>query len=421
MGGSFGAIKPGLTRIRLLLSYLGNPQNSFSTLQVTGSNGKGSVSAFLNHIFIECGFKTGLFTSPHILYPEERILVDNECFQGEVKEALEDLRKGFTRKFGNHIAGRPTYFELMAALAFAHFKAMGVEVAVGETGLGGRLDAVSSANPRGMVLTSISRDHTEFLGNSLEEILLEKIGGPGGNFLVSSRIPQYLTRLAEYVCEKNGSELFVCGRDFFYENLEEGYFHFYSSFISMERVFITMKGDFQKGNAACAIRGAIELGKHLTIPEKMIKSAVSKGLRSATISGRFQTVKKNPHVILDVGHNPSAGQVLNHEISQLAGEIKKRIACVFTMKKNREVYPFLKSLGNITDKFIYYQGGEDAHSPESLCRDHWMGTPQIETAKNLHEALSLAKRYCGKGGIILLTGSFTVAEDYFIRERCESG
>jgi len=167
-------IKPGLERIRALLSVLGNPQGSFRSIHVAGTNGKGSVCSMAASVLIDAGFRTGLYTSPHLVKFNERISVSGKTIsEKELIEAAREV-KAASKKAG--VSGTITFFEFTTAMAFLHFRKKKVEFAVVETGMGGRLDATNLAAPMVSVITNIALDHTAWLGSAIKEIAGEKAG-----------------------------------------------------------------------------------------------------------------------------------------------------------------------------------------------------------------------------------------------------
>ncbi|NIO16291.1 MAG: hypothetical protein GTN70_04750, partial [Deltaproteobacteria bacterium] len=349
MTGSAGIIKPGLERIFILLKYLGNPQEKFSSIRIAGTNGKGSTAYFLNSVLIKTGATTGLYTSPHIRKPEERIRVSNALYEGDLLHDMGELEKSVLSSLPKLLRDRPTFFELATAVALDYFRQKRVDVAVLETGLGGRLDATAIAGNIGDVLTDVSLDHTEYLGNSIEEILLEKIGHVKGMFLVSSSLPHYLGNLVKNRCKKTGCHLSVLGRNFFFEKLGNGAFNFTSNSVTLKKLWKTSPGDFQYRNAAIAAAAALKLGDHCRIEFEKLSTAIREGIKQTCIPARFEMVSNDPLVLLDVGHNYLSSWTLRHELVKMRRENGHKTVCVFTMMRNRNPVPFLKSLLGVTD------------------------------------------------------------------------
>jgi dihydrofolate synthase/folylpolyglutamate synthase len=413
MGGTYGPIKPGLKRINRLLGLLGNPHTQFKTVQITGTNGKGSTASFLSSILSDAGMATGLFTSPHILGPEERISISGRVYDGNVSLELSSLRSIYRRKFKDYAKEMPTYFELLTALAFRHFAEKRVDIAVVETGLGGRLDAVSAGKQYGMVMTGLGVDHTEYLGSSLEEIFLEKMGALSGQFLVTNRLPGFFHPMLQHYCDRKVNEISELGHDFHVLKKYKGIFDFYSLEGCIHEIELRVDGEFQVENAALAVESAVKVGGIRGLPFNHLKNAVKSGIPKVKIKGRFQTVSNNPRCILDVGHNVVAANALVRELGELNLTQHQRTACVFTMRKNRDPYPFINILSRQVNQFIYFYDGDETHNPQLLVTlGNLHGIP-IFCRDSLKSAMEDAERYCGREGVILITGSFKAAEQQF--------
>lgn len=413
MTGSAGIIKPGLERISLLLKYLGNPHEKFSSIRIAGTNGKGSTACFLNSILLQTGASTGLYTSPHIRKPEERIRVSNALYEGDLLHDIGKLEKSITSSLSKQLRDRPTFFELATAVALDYFREKKVDVAVLETGLGGRLDATAIAGNIGDVLTDVSLDHTEYLGNSIEEILLEKIGHVKGMFLVSSSLPHYLGNLVKNRCEKTGCRLSILGRNFFFEKLDNGAFNFISNSVTLKKLWKTSLGDFQYRNAAIAAAAALKLGNHCRIEFEKLRTGIREGIKRACIPGRYEKVSEDPLVFLDVGHNCLSSWTLRHELVKMRGEKGRKIVCVFTMMRNRNPVSFLKSLLGVTDLFIFFPCGERTLGKKDIDRYALRQIVPLEVADDFPSAYKTAVDFTGRTGLVFLTGSFVTAENYY--------
>lgn len=266
-------IKLGLKRTRTLLKKCGDPQNKLKIIQVAGTNGKGSVCAMLESIYRTSGLKTGLFTSPHLVRLNERIRVngmpvsDNhlEKFVDRFKEAI--------------IAVDASFFETLTAFAFWNFCREKVDIAVMETGLGGRLDSVTACSPLVTVMTKISLDHVEILGDSLEKITIEKAG------ILKEGIPCYSAPQNILVQKTllNSAEKASCSIEFSENATVYG---------------LNLRGEHQRENAALA-----ELVVRKTQLFPIDNQIVKAGLSNMVWFGRYQNISNKPKVIFDVGHN----------------------------------------------------------------------------------------------------------------------
>ncbi|HCC32881.1 MAG TPA: bifunctional folylpolyglutamate synthase/dihydrofolate synthase [Clostridiales bacterium] len=309
----------GLERIALLLDQAGNPHHFFKCIHVAGTNGKGSTTAFIASILESAGFKTGRYTSPHLEVFEERISINGEPMS---RDELVAQVSRLSRLTGDSAAEdqQATFFEFVTALAFEHFRSRGVDMAVLEVGLGGRLDATNVIEPPLVaVITSIGLDHMEYLGDTLPAIAAEKAGilKTGSVAVTATRDPAALevirrtaaerrvdlwtvasagTRGAADVCwRKRASSLEVQTFDL---SLPDG------EYADLE---IALAGDHQLDNAACAVAAIHRLR---TTGRPVPESAIRGGLAQARWPGRFEVLRRRPWVILDGAHNPQGAAVL---------------------------------------------------------------------------------------------------------------
>lgn len=412
MSGPSRKVKPGLKRISSLLRYLGNPQNCYLSIQVAGTNGKGSTSHFLHNILGEAGIKVGLYTSPHIIEPEERVIVSGEEYKGTLLEDARALGKSYVRARGKTTGDSPTYFELTTAIALDYFREKGINFAVLETGLGGALDATSVVSSVGGILTDISLDHQEFLGNSLEGILMEKLVVARGRFLISSILPQYFRRLAEAVCAMRGGRALFMGKDFFYEKTGKGTFNFAGGRGHMTNMMVSSDGEFQMRNASLAIEASFYLQDILAIDTITHSSSARKGVAKTFMGGRFQKVTAKPDVVIDVGHNVLSAQVIRRELLGMKNNGTGNVVCIFTMMSKRNPEPFLMTLKDVVDLFILFPCGRRYLDPREMKYLSGNSFVPLKIVPDFHSAMTGAREEAGQCGVILLTGSFAVAELY---------
>lgn len=292
-------MKLGLENITAVLDHLGNPQNSFPSVLVAGTNGKGSVSAYLSSILRAAGLKTGTFYSPHLFRINERIQVNGREIPSRVlDDYLGELRSIYSRfPF--------TFFEGVTAAAILHFVESEVDAAVFEVGLGGRLDATRLVNSVVSVITGISMDHTRHLGSTREKILTEKLGVvKGGSPVVVNLASPSLASLAGEYCGETGSPI--------YNTHEESETELRS--IRAEKMLFSLRtgsydygdlesriiGKHQLRNIATAVRSAEVLSG---ITGKDFRNVTGSGIAKAFLPGRFQVLSGRPRIILDVSHN----------------------------------------------------------------------------------------------------------------------
>lgn len=308
----------GLSRMVDLLERLGRPQDDLRFVHVAGTNGKGSVCAYLASVLQAAGYKVGLFTSPFILCFEERIRVNGENIRAEelarAVEAVRPAAEAVEADTGDH----PTEFELMAAVAFEHFRAVGCDLVVLEVGLGGRLDATNVIEaPEVSVICRIGFDHTDLLGDTLAAIAGEKAGiVKAGAPVVSWPQESEAMAVIEAVAAEHGCELVV--PDFSQLAVEPLAGAALRRFSWQGQEFETrLLGSYQPFNAALALETVRVLrGRGWDIPEE----AEVAGIASARWPGRFEMVAASPLTIVDGGHNPQGAEALAASLADLLGE-----------------------------------------------------------------------------------------------------
>ncbi len=315
--GKFG-IKLGLDNIRALLDISGNPQEYAKGVHIAGTNGKGSVAAMLSSILKSSGYRTGTYTSPHLVRFNERIAIDGKPISDDELLHLMDFFRERTEEL-NAKGVYPTFFEVLTAMAFYHF-GKNADVWVVETGMGGRLDATNITRFRTGVISSVGMDHMQHLGDTLEKIAREKAGiiKDGMNVVSSGDAsPVMRSRAAEMK-----AELFEMGKEFSVDVLEIGIggtdavIHgIYDDYA----VKVPLPGRHQARNAAMAIAAA-ELMRHDEL--YIEKSAIISGIESAGWPGRFELVNRDPPVILDAAHNAPGALALSETLDDtgLKGE-----------------------------------------------------------------------------------------------------
>ncbi len=298
--------KYGIDRMRLLCDALAHPERVFPVIHVAGTNGKGSVCAMLESIYRQAGYRTGLYTSPHLVHLGERVQVNRQNLSApqilEFVRTLKPLAEALGQK---DPADQPSFFELMTAMAFLHFAKAAVQVGIIEVGLGGRLDATNIVLPEVSVITSIGLDHTEILGESLEKIAAEKAGIIKPRIpVVVGRVPAAADEVISRTARERGAPLHRV-TDVFGEDLsrypETG-----------------LEGTFQRINAATATLVARLASPKLPVTEDAIRN----GLLRVTWPGRWQRfpLDARRELILDASHNPEGATVLDENLGRLAAQ-----------------------------------------------------------------------------------------------------
>jgi dihydrofolate synthase/folylpolyglutamate synthase len=329
-------IKFGLDNISRLMSALDNPHRSFLSVHVAGTNGKGSTSAIIASILKTAGFKVGLFTSPHIISFTERVRVNGEeITENEVIELAEEI-KDIVVHLGDF---SPTFFEVVTAMALLYFKRKKVDIAVIEVGMGGRLDATNIITPEISIITNISYDHKEFLGDTLKEIAHEKAGiiKKGVPVVASYQESEAMKVIEQKAIEKN-SELYIYGRDFssvLKRNDSSGICFDYSSgdSFTINNLVLPLAGEHQMQNASVAIKAAtIVLNNIPYLPphppltkggqeggydsSPVTYHFIRKGFEDVRWPGRLEIIKEDPPMLIDGAHNPAAAMALSEALKK---------------------------------------------------------------------------------------------------------
>jgi dihydrofolate synthase / folylpolyglutamate synthase len=322
-------VKFGIDRMRLLVAELGHPERATPVIHIAGTNGKGSVAAMLEAIFAAAGWKTGLYTSPHLVKLGERVQVGREILsEAEIVAYAEELRP-IAEEIGRGGADdHPSFFEFMTAMAFWQFARKRCDIAIIETGLGGRLDATNVVDPEVAVITSIGLDHCEMLGDTLEKIAAEKAGiiKPGKPVVIGRLPVEAETVIRGIAAERDARVISV--REVFGEALA-GY------------PTTAFEGDYQRWNAATAVLVARYLAERWKLNDEVVR----RGLMSARWPGRWQRAKIGGRdLILDASHNPEGAGVLDAQLRALVAGTGRKPVVVTGVLGAARARPLLETI-----------------------------------------------------------------------------
>ena len=337
-----GGVKPGLERTEALLDVLGNPQRRLRTFHVAGTNGKGSVCATLDHLLRAKGLRVGRYTSPHLVDFRERIVIDGRPIgEAEVADWL-------TRYDPQIEQLGATFFEATTALAFDHFDREAVDVAVIETGLGGRLDSTNVVQPVAAVVTSIGLDHTDLLGSTIEQIAGEKAGifKRGSAALIGEREPRIAELLREAAGERGAGPTLSVGRDWRVSAVEvgeRGTRFALGDGADAQRFETPLVGEHQAYNAALAIVTLLAAGDEWSPTAAEAAAA----LRRVRLPGRFQRVGRT---IFDVAHNPAGAAVVAETVARSG--IEHPVTTVLAVLADKDWRAMMDTLASFTDRFV---------------------------------------------------------------------
>ncbi len=400
-----------LERMRMLLRELGDPQDSYPTLHVGGTSGKGSTATMLASILQASGKRTGLHTKPHLRSMTERARIDGrDIAEQRFAELLDEMMPAIRRTELEH--GLPSYYETLLALAFLYFQREQVDAAVIEVGLGGTLDGTNVIVPQVSVITTIGLDHTDVLGNTLEEIAADKAGiAKPGVPLVSAVADAAPRRVIEERCALVGAP-FISVLDTTRIELQslEGFVQ--SCTVETPEanydVRLPLLGGFQRGNAATAIRATEQLSGSL----RPTTEAIERGLASAVLPGRMEFFPGHPGVVFDIAHNPEKATSLVSALRELFPE--RRFHFVVAVGQSKDAHEILRALGGVAGSFIFTSfnvAGRSANKPQRLASIAESAGAWARTIGDPIEALTVARRGAPAGDIVVVTGStFVVAE-----------
>ncbi|MEK6851289.1 MAG: folylpolyglutamate synthase/dihydrofolate synthase family protein [Candidatus Thermoplasmatota archaeon] len=398
-------IKLGLDVIRDLLARLGNPQEAFPAIHVTGTNGKGSVCAYLASIFRAAGHRVGLYTSPHLVKFNERIRVDGRMIADEDVARLYAETKPHTAKMAaSSETNQPTFFETTTAMAFRYFAERRVDVAVVEVGMGGRMDATNVLRPDACAITRIGLEHTENLGRTVERIAKEKSGilkeGVPAVTVDQPALAVIRARAEELACP-----LTVVGRDVRYSRLGfdlDGQDVLFEDGVTL-RARILLLGSFQPENAAVAFATALAVREKW----KLTKGVIEEGLGAARWPGRLQVVRREPTVIVDGAHNAPAAAALAESLQELFPG--QKLTFVVGVLNDKDLAAIADSLGPLAARVVATKAKTPRAFEPGEIRKAFEAYAPVDGVPVLKDAVTRAIGSAAPEDVIVVTGSIYVA------------
>ena len=323
--------KYGLDRMRVLMSLLGNPQEDYPIIHVTGTNGKGSTIAMLSSLFVHHGQKVGAFVSPHLIDYTDRFLINGNVMPEEDFEIVGNLVQQAEVKLIDEYEPL-SFFEIMTAMALVYFSRKKVEVALLEVGIGGLLDTTNIVHSTMSVITSIGMDHEEMLGNTLEEIAIQKTGIFKQNqAVVLGNLPTEALQVAEVVGKAYNCDIHQFEREFNIEPYEMGLV-FNNSDHQIYIPHLNLKGKYQLENAAVALECFLRFEKKFQLSIEL--SAIQESFQTVTWPGRMEVVHQSPTVILDGAHNIHALKRFVETVKQ-HGKLESQHTILFSALKRK--------------------------------------------------------------------------------------
>lgn len=415
-----------LSRMRALLDRLGAPDAGLRCVLIAGTKGKGSTAAMLAGILRAAGMRVGLTVKPHLVDYRERIQIDGRMIaQPELVRLVEAVRPA-VEAGRSEPWGLPTYVEAAVAAALLAFRRAGVDVAVIEVGIGGRLDATNTTDPAVSVITPISYDHTELLGHTLTEIAREKAGIlRAGRPAVSAPQPAEAQAVIEEAARAAGSPLLLVGRDVAYEveaSSLEGVRASIRGRHGLYRVEIPLLGRHQAVNAATAVAAAEALTARVAagtagpgpvppaVRTPLDPGAVRAGIAAVRWPARVELVARRPYTVVDVGHNPASMAALCATLRELLGG--RRLVAAFGMLATKDYRAVTALLAPLAAAVVTTTPDNPHALPaEDLAVEVRQYTAHVEAIDDRRAALARARRLAGPDDVLVVTGSF-----YFVGE-----
>lgn len=381
------AYKPGLQTTEALDAHFNHPHRQFRSIHIAGTNGKGSCSHTLAAILQSQGFKVGLYTSPHLVDFRERIRVNGQCVPEHFVIDFVEKNRSFFEPL------HPSFFELTTAMAFKYFAEQKVDYAIIEVGLGGRLDCTNIITPILSIITNISYDHTQFLGNTLAEIAGEKAG------IIKEGIPVVV---GEYLAET---------RPVFEKAAEEKHspIYFAQDTKASYDVELELKGDYQQRNKQTLFTALSLLQPDLQLSNEAIKNGFANVCELTGLRGRWEKLNSTPLTICDTGHNLAGWKYLSKQIAAIAAPVKH---IVFGMVDDKDIEGVLQILPKTNTKFYWAQATTHRAIPvEKLAEIALKYGLSGNVYHSVKEAFSAANEAASKNDFIFIGGSSYIVAD----------
>jgi len=402
-------INLGLDRIERVLDSIGSPHKSFDSILVAGTNGKGSTATMIAAIVSASGQKVGLYKSPHLEELEERISINGKNIErgrllsiAKMVEELPLIKRGETSL---------TYFEFITLIAFIYFAEEGVDIAVLEVGLGGRLDATNVVNPLVSVITEVDIDHADMLGNTIAKIAAEKGGiiREKGTVVLASENREAVETITA-ICNERKARLHLLSRDFTTHVLEgdsSGQIIDFRGSRDIKEIELSLAGAHQARNSSAAIQTALLLnGTKFNMGDGDIRN----GLKNVKIAGRLEIVAERPTILLDIAHNCNGALALAKAVKE---NFKyKKLCLIVGILKDKDIGGIVSILAPIADKiFIVRPNSERAAEPDMIFSKAKKYLSDIHIVEDVGDAIREALLSVSEEDLICVTGSaVTVGE-----------
>jgi dihydrofolate synthase / folylpolyglutamate synthase len=395
-------IKFGLNCTEHILARLGNPHHRLRCIHIAGTNGKGSTAAMLSSVLKQQGMRVGLYTSPHLVRFTERFRInDSEVSPERIIEVFRQVRQVIDD------AEPPTFFEVVTAMAFQYFAEEEVDWAIVEAGMGGRLDATNVMRPQVSVITNVSFDHEEFLGNTLGAITREKAG------IIKNRVPvvtgarqPLVQAILKAACLRLEAPIFRLGKDFRAKRNSDGSLRYEGLRQRFPSLALNLAGGHQLHNAALALATIEVLENYRALTLNL--SAVQEGLLKVYWPARLEIMQESPLIVLDGAHNPQGAECLRDALKQLFP--KRRLHLVLGIMADKDLRGILKRLLPSAETVIFTQPKyARAANPEALRRLARPYLQRLYVVPDPESAIQQAKSLAAPEDVVCITGSLYFA------------
>lgn len=403
-------VKLGLDKIRDFLAYFDYPQRDFETVLIGGTNGKGSVTTMLNNVLIEAGYRTGKYISPHLSFFEERITVDNEKIsEDDLWDLIEEVAPVLDKIEQEDPEKRPSFFEVLTAVAFLYFSRKNVDIAALEVGMGGRLDATNVSEHIASAVTTIGLDHCDHLGDTIDDIAYEKAGIiHEDNFFVTGVKQPDVKEYLKSVCEERGADYhYALDREYEISRSPPRL-----GLPEYGTIDLPGLGNWQAENALAAIKlaeGLEEKGFRIR------KEDLISGIEKTRLLARVEEVKKEPWIIMDSAHNVQGTQAAIDVISNLDFD---RLLLVMGVLKDKNYEGMVELLGPLAHKAFTAEPVSERKLDSQILADKFASYCGTQHFSHGYEALEKAEEGWEPGDLILIIGSIYLLGD--IRRKMEA-
>jgi dihydrofolate synthase/folylpolyglutamate synthase len=403
------AYKADLNNTIQLLNLLDNPQNNFKSVHVAGTNGKGSTSHMLASVFQEAGYKTGLYTSPHLRDFRERIRINGEMIPEEnVVQFIDNYKEKFE-------AMELSFFEMTVGMAFDYFSKEKIDIAIVEVGMGGRLDSTNLITPELSIITNIDFDHMKFLGDTRAKIAYEKAGiiKPNIPVVIGETHPETQQVFIDKAKECNSpiffaDQIFDCDKIHIESDTEQQYDVWKNSELYMEALEIPLMGNYQQKNLTTVMCALDLLRDKFNLSEDHIRDGIAKVIRNTHLMGRWQILCKDPLTIADTGHNVAG---ITEVVRQLAEMSYGKLHFVLGMVNDKDIESVLQLLPRGAEYYFCKADiprGLDANILAQKAFDMGLRGQVFESVNHAYRS---AVNNAHFGDVVFIGGSnFTVAE-----------